>query len=198
MTTKSPLAAGRSTVSSRAERSRRRSISSADLEALVVAQRGLRPDADLDREGQRLPLGGKVAHVELRLADRHHGRGVDGRRVPAADRVAHRLVEDRLAAHPLHDNRRRRLAGPEAGDADALPEALGRLRHAPLDLLGRHLRLHAHARLGELCDSGLYLGGHEAHHCTTGVVIAWLYTGPLGHLAAGLLDLAELLIRRRP
>jgi hypothetical protein len=29
-------------------------------------------------------------------------------------------------------------------------------------------------------------------------VIAWLYTGPLGHLAAGLLDLAELLIRRRP
>jgi hypothetical protein len=26
-------------------------------------------------------------------------------------------------------------------------------------------------------------------------VLAWLYTGPLGHLAAGVLDWAELLIR---
>jgi hypothetical protein len=26
-------------------------------------------------------------------------------------------------------------------------------------------------------------------------VIAWLYTGPLGHLAAGLLDWATLLVR---
>jgi hypothetical protein len=27
------------------------------------------------------------------------------------------------------------------------------------------------------------------------VVLAWLYTGPLGHLAAGVLDWVELLLR---
>ena len=170
-------------------------LAAADLEALVVAERGRRPHADLDREGQRLPLGGQVAHVELRLADRHDGRGVDRRRVPAADRVAHRLVEHGLAAHPLDDHRRRRLAGAEAGNPDALPEPLGGLGDPALDLFGRHLGLHAHARFGKFGNGGQYLSGHEAHHCTTGSVRAWLYTGPLGHLAAGLIDWASLLAR---
>jgi hypothetical protein len=34
-----------------------------------------------------------------------------------------------------------------------------------------------------------------AHHDTKQTVIAWLYTGPLGHLAAGVLDWLELLVR---
>src|SRR6185503_1844018 len=42
----------------------------ADLDALVGAERRGRPDADLDRERERLALGGKVADVELRVADR--------------------------------------------------------------------------------------------------------------------------------
>ena len=120
-------------------------LAAADLEPLVLAQLGLRADADLDREGQRLALLRQVAHVELRLADGHDVRRVDRRRVPGADRVAHRLVEDGLAAHPLDDHRRRRLAGPEARDPQALPEALGGLGDAALDLLRRHLGLHAHA-----------------------------------------------------
>jgi hypothetical protein len=33
------------------------------------------------------------------------------------------------------------------------------------------------------------------HHDTKQHVIAWLYTGPLGHLAAGVLDWTELLAR---
>jgi hypothetical protein len=32
-------------------------------------------------------------------------------------------------------------------------------------------------------------------HDTKRPVIAWLYTGPLGHLAAGVADWAELLVR---
>jgi hypothetical protein len=41
------------------------------------------------------------------------------------------------------------------------------------------------------------------HHDTKGRMLGWLYTGPLGHLAAGVLDWASLLARhalrrRRP
>ena len=171
-------------------------LAAADLEALVLAERGLRPHADLDREGQRLPLGRQVAHVELRLADRHDVRGVDRRRVPGADRVADGLVEDGVAAHSLDDHRRRRLAGAEAGNPDALPEPLGGLGDPALDLLGRHLGLHAHARFGQLGDDGLDLGGHRRPITVQpGTVRAWLYTGPLGHLAAGVLDWATLVAR---
>jgi hypothetical protein len=33
------------------------------------------------------------------------------------------------------------------------------------------------------------------HHDTKHAVLAWLYTGPLGHLAAGIADWLELLVR---
>jgi hypothetical protein len=33
------------------------------------------------------------------------------------------------------------------------------------------------------------------HHDTKRVVLAWLYTGPLGHVAAGIADWIELLAR---
>ena len=82
ISTASPAAAGRSTGARPPKPSRRRSISAsiasrgdlelglADLEPLVVAELGLRADADLDRELERLALGGRLAHVELRVADR--------------------------------------------------------------------------------------------------------------------------------
>ena len=157
MTTKSPEAAGRSTrveprgalaqaVELRADRLVGDvRLAAADLEPLVVAELGLRAHADLDRELQRLALAGQVAEVELRLAHRHHARGVDRRRVPGGDRVAHRLVEHGVAAHPLDDHRGRRLAGPEARDPQPAAEPLGRLGDPALDLVGGHLRLHAHA-----------------------------------------------------
>ena len=169
MTTKSPRAAGRSTVSSLAERSRSRSssaadrlvadvgLAAADLDALVLAELGLRADADLDREPQRLALAGQLAEVEVGLADGRDPRGVDRRGVPAADRVADRLVEHGLAADALDHDGRRRLAGAEAGDADVAGEGARGLRDALLDLGGGHLGLHAHARLGQLGDGGVDL-----------------------------------------
>ena len=172
MTTKSPLAAARSTVSSRPERSRSRWISSSTASsgtvgsrlptssALVLAERGLRAHADLDRELQRLALARQVAHVEVRLADRHDGGRVDRGAVPGGDRVAHRLVEHGVAADALDDDGRGRLAGAEAGDAHGAAELARGLRDALLDLLGGDLRLDADARLGELGDGGGDGNGH--------------------------------------
>src|SRR5215218_5740759 len=129
----------------------------ADLEALVVAELRLGPHADLDRERQRLAVAGQLAHVEPRLADWDDRGGVDRRRVPGADRVAHRLVEDDLAADALDHDGRGRLAGAEAGHAHAASERARRLRDALLDLLRRYLGLDAHARLRQLghgCGDG--------------------------------------------
>ena len=117
----------------------------ADLEALVLAERRLRTDADLDRELQRLAFLGKLRDVQVRLADRDHVRVVDRGAVPVAERVLHRLVEHRLAAVALDHDRRRRLSGAEARDADVAREQLRRLRHATFDLAGADLGLHAYA-----------------------------------------------------
>ena len=117
----------------------------ADLEALVVAELGLRPHADLDREAQRLTRAGQVGEVELGLADGRDPRRVDGGGVPRADRVAHGLVEHRVPAHPLDDHRRRCLARAETGHAQPAAEPAGGLTDAALDLVGGHLGLHAHA-----------------------------------------------------
>ena len=169
-------------------------LAAADLELLVLAELGLGADPDLDRELQRLALARHVAEVELRLADRDHARGVDRRRVPAGERVAHRLVEHGVAAHPLQDHRGRCLAGPEPGDAQVAAEPAGGLREPALDLRGRDLRLHAHAGLRKLCDGGDDVGGHRRLSLyKPGFVLAWLYTGPIGHLVAGIADWVALL-----
>ena len=134
MTTKSPEAAARSTVSSFAMRSRSCSTSLsiassstsgsrlADLEPLVLAELGLGADADLDREAQRLALAGELVEVEVGLADRDDLGGVDGGGVPAGDRLADRLVEHGLAPDALDDHGRRDLALAEAGDAQVAAE----------------------------------------------------------------------------
>ena len=91
-----------------------RRVALGHLEVLVVAERRLRPHADLDRELQRLALGGQLAQIHLGIADRDDARVVDRGPIPAAERFAHRLVEHRLAADALDHDRRRRLAGAEA------------------------------------------------------------------------------------
>jgi hypothetical protein len=127
----------------------------ADLEPRVVAERRRRAHADLDREGERLALAGQVAEVELRVADRDDARLVDGLDVPAAEGLADGLVEDRLAAHPLDDHRRRDLALAEAGDAHLATQRARGLLEPLVDLGCRNLRLDAHARLGQLGDARL-------------------------------------------
>ena len=68
------------------------------------------------------PSLGSSREVHVRLADRDDVRVVDRGAVPAAERFADRLVEHRLAADALDHDRRRRLAGAEAGDADVARE----------------------------------------------------------------------------
>ena len=85
-----------------------------DLESLVVAQLGDRPHPDLDRELERIAVGGRIRHVELRVADRRHA-GVDHRPfVPLRQPLAQRLLHDPLPADALEDELRRDLALAEA------------------------------------------------------------------------------------
>ena len=120
-------------------------LTPAHFEPLVLAERGRGADADLDREGQRLPLLRGLAHVELGLA---HGRdpgSLDGVGIPAAKRAPERLVEHRLTSQaPDHDGRRH-LALAETGNPHLAPELPSCLGYAALDLLGGNLGLNAHA-----------------------------------------------------
>ena len=157
-------------------------LAPADLEALVFAELGGGPHADLDRELERLALGRQlVRDVQLGLT---HGRDaglVDRVRVPPSESAPERLVEDGVAAEPTDHYRRRDLALAEAGDPHLAAELARGLLDAALDLLGRDLRLDAYARFGKLGDACLDAGGHS-DRCET---IAW--TGgfqdfrPAGH-----------------
>ena len=120
-------------------------LAATDLQALVLAELGLRAHADLDREGQRLALAGQVADVEVGLADRGDAGPVDRVDVPAAQRAAQRLVEHRLAAELADHDGRRNLALAKAGNAQLAAELAGGLLDAALDFVGGHLGLHAHA-----------------------------------------------------
>ena len=115
-------------------------LPAADLEALVLAELGLGPHADLDRELQRLALGGKLADVELRLADRRDPGAVDRLDVPGAERAAHDLVEHRLASEAADHDGRRDLALAEARDPQLAAEAACGLLDAALDLVRREPR----------------------------------------------------------
>ena len=213
MTTKSPIWAGRSIVSSRAIRSCSAVISfstssaghvglaAADLQTLVVAQLGGGAHADLDRERHRPALGRQVAEVEVGIADGMDPARIDRSRVPEAHAVAHRLVQHGRAADALDDHRRRHLALAEAGDAQVAAQRARRLCDPLLDLLRRHLRLDADAglgKLGDLCGNGD--GSHvKTRDDSVGRVMwraaAWVVTGPVGHLVAGLIDWLTLVAR---
>ena len=114
------------------------------------------------------PCGGQVAEVELRVADRVDPGGVDRVDVPAAERPADGLVEDGLAADALDDDRRRDLALAEAGHPQVAADGARGPLDGALDLLGRDLRLDAHARLGQLGDGRLHGGGHRGATIASG------------------------------
>ena len=172
----------------------------ADLDALVVAELGLRAHADLDREAQRLAL------APGRSPRSSSGSPTGAIRAASIAAVYQAPIESRTASSRTASRPMRwtitgggALPARKPGTRMLATEPAGGLRDAALDLLGGHLRLHAHARLGELGDGGDDVGGHgRATTIQSGVVRslrAWLYTGPLGHLAAGIADWLELLAR---
>src|SRR5207237_278689 len=109
-------------------------LAASDLEALVLAELGAREHPDLDRELERVPLWGELGEAQLRIAHGHDPGGHDRRRVPAGEAVAHRLLEHRLAAHPLKHERRRHLSAPEARKLHLAPELRRLALQALLDL----------------------------------------------------------------
>ncbi len=115
---------------------------------------GVRPHADLDREGQRRTGVGQIADVDVRFADRRDPGRVDRVHVPGPERLAQRLVEHILAAEAPDHHRRRDLALAEAGNLQLVAELASSLLHAALNLCGRDLGLDPHARLGQLGDGG--------------------------------------------
>jgi hypothetical protein len=135
-------------------------LAAPDLDALVAAERRRRAHADLDRERQRLALPREVAEVEVGLADGMDAGVVDGLDVPAPERPAHGLVEDRVAPDAADDDRRRDLALAEAGHAQVAPDPARGLLETALHLGRGDLGLHAHARLGQLGDGRLERGRH--------------------------------------
>ena len=107
---------------------------------------------------QLLALGGQLADVELRVADRGDA-GLEQRPlVPLGQPVAKRLLDDRLAADPLDHQLRRHLALAKAGHL----HLAGERRRGAVDALGERLGLDRDVdldpRLGELCDLGLHQG----------------------------------------
>ena len=123
-------------------------LAAADLEVLVAPQLCPRGRADLDREAQRLAGGRQLGQVQLRVADGRDARAHDRLLVPLRQRVAHRLLEHRLAPHALDHHRGRHLALPEARELQLATEGGGRALEARLDLLARHLGVEAHAGVG--------------------------------------------------
>ena len=77
-------------------------------------------------------------------------------------RLAHRLVEHRLAADALdHDAAAGTLPLRKPGMLSSRPSCRAARGDALLDLVGGHLGLDAHARLGQLGDGGVDGGWHE-------------------------------------
>ena len=126
----------------------------ADLEALVLAELGRRPHADLEFEVERLALGlgggddldaGSPTGLmpeSSRPRSYHSG---------SESRIA--SCEDGAEAEPLDHQRGRRLALAEAGQPHLPGQAAGGALHAASDVLGGNLHLDPHPRVGQLCDA---------------------------------------------
>src|SRR5206468_509443 len=123
-----------------------------------------------------------------RLLDRLQSRGALAQRLELG--VDARRVDLGLAAAELQALVVAELGGRAHADLEVELQRLA--------LLGRDLRLHANTRLGQVGDGR----PHRRRTIPSAVVrsprtrfAAWLYTGPLGHLYAGVADWLTLLSR---
>lgn len=104
-----------------------------DLEALVFTEFGVRANADLVLELDRLAfLGRSLGDLDVRRADRNHSRRVNALLVPLGQALLDRLLEDGVVAESLDRQRGRRLALAETGHAHLAGQRPG----GPLDLDG--------------------------------------------------------------
>ena len=176
-------------------------LGAADLQAPVLPERGAREHADLEGELEALPARGQLAEVDVGIADGHDPGVLEGVHIPVRERVAHRFIEHRLAPHALDHQRRGHLATAKAGELQFAAQLTCLALDAPLELLGRHLDLHAHARFGQLGDGRREGGGHRCRTipCRQMRVLRraerWWWTGPLGHLVGVGADFTQELAR---
>ena len=145
----------------------------ADLDAVVVAELGRRHDADLDGEGERRALLGKVAQVHLRVAD--GGDPGLGHRllVPAGQPAPHGLVEHGLAADLLEDHLRGHLPAAEAGHLQLAPDRLGGAARARARARRSATSTSRRTRESlELGGGGLHGSGHAGAEDSVAVCLA--------------------------
>jgi hypothetical protein len=138
------------------------------LEPLVKAELGGRDDPDLEREGERRPLVGQSAEVDLGLTDGREASFAHRFLVPVGQRLAHGLLDDGGPPEALQDDCRWGLALAEPRDLQVAGECAGGL----VDLAGHRLRLDldldAYPRGLELGEPGRELGGHRRGHDSVG------------------------------
>ena len=187
MTTKSPLAGGaldgleaarcaRAAPRAPRRRARRRppARGAADLEALVLAELGRRAHADLDREAQRLALGGQVAEVERRGRRPARCRRRRSRRstsAPSASRTASSSTASRPRRWITTGGGTLPLRKP--GSFRSRPSWRALALDAPLDLLGGHLGLARARAIGQLGDGRLDGAAVHDRHDTVPPVEPW-------------------------
>ena len=96
---------------------------------------------------KRSALTGQLAEIELGVPTGtiSEARIASAYQPPSA--VANGLVEHRLAADALQYQRRGHLALAKPGQFQLAPEPAGGALEARLDLRGRYLHVHAHARV---------------------------------------------------
>ena len=183
----------------RSPRRRARARGLADLEALVVAERGRRAHADLERERQRLALVGQVAEVEVGIADGRDARVVD--RVEYQRPSESRTVSSRTASRPT---RWMTIGGgtlprAEPGHAQLAAERLGRLLRCAARSPPAATSASTRTRDSGSSVTVVFMRASDDSVGRVGsrrrTFAAWLFTGPVGHLVAGVADWVTLLMR---
>ena len=114
-----------------------------ELELLRQRARGLQ--RELGGERERLALARDRLEVDARPVGGAQARFRDRLTHPRGQELAHRLLEDLLAAHALQHHRGRHLALAEAGDLRAVHEVPERVAQVVVDPVGLELDLEPRA-----------------------------------------------------
>ena len=129
-----------------------------ELERLGQRARGLQ--RELGGERERLALARDRLEVDARPVGRAQAGLRDRLADPGGQELAHRLLEDLLAAHALQHDGRRHLALAEAGDLGAVHEVPERVPQVVVDPVGLELHLQPRAAV-------LQHGGRRPHRIRT-------------------------------